>query len=285
MLRHHPGPAIGPKPAGHARPSRSILSQSASGAPRARQGIATAVAAGLRYVVRSRDIVRVLVRAAVFGLAAGALPALMPLIAKRSLGGDALVYGVMLGAFGVGSVVGAMIAIQVRAARFSESVVAVATSTMAIGAVGVALSSSLSLTLPALFVAGAGWVAALSTFNVLVQLSADRAIVGRVIAIYQMASFGGTAVGAWAFGRLAEAYSVETALLSAGMLQAAGMLLYLPLPLPSIDDDRLAASGDRPDAKTGSYDGSVRRFVMSTTGKHGGTSAAPLGFDPAIPHH
>ena len=48
-----------------------------------------------------------------------------------------------------------------------------------------------------------GWVLALSTFNATVQFSAPRWVVGRALALYQMATFGGMALGAWFWGEAA----------------------------------------------------------------------------------
>jgi hypothetical protein len=69
--------------------------------------------------------------------------------------------------------------------------------------------------------AGAGWVLALSTFNVAVQLSAPRWVVARALSLYQMAAFGGLAGGSWWWGHVAESRGIGTALLG-----AAGTLLF-----------------------------------------------------------
>ena len=58
----------------------------------------------------------------------------------------------------------------------------------------------------ALAVGGASWVLALSLFNVTVQLSTPRWVVGRALAAYQTATFGGMALGSWVWGVAAEAY-------------------------------------------------------------------------------
>src|SRR3546814_15949961 len=67
--------------------------------------------------------------------------------------------------------------------------------------------------------AGACWVVTLSLFNVTVQLSTPRWVVGRALALYQTATFGGMAAGSWIWGVSAEAYGVDGALGgSAGIL-------------------------------------------------------------------
>ncbi|MGY9050267.1 MAG: MFS transporter, partial [Rhodobacterales bacterium] len=200
--------------------------------PRAlpRERIGTAMAAGLRYVAMSPNIRIVLVRSCVFGAAAAAIPALMPVVARDLLTGGPLTYGILLGAFGIGAVGGALTSGRLRARLTSEKIVRLGSLALVIGGIGTGLSHSMWLSVPALMVAGSGWVLALSTFNVTVQLSTPRWVVGRALSLYQMATFGGMAAGAWGFGSIAEADSVTTALLCAAALQAVGGVLGFVLP-------------------------------------------------------
>lgn len=198
--------------------------------PRERLGVA--MGAGVRYVLLSPHIRIVLVRAALFGLGASALPALMPLVARDLVRGGPLTYGVLLGGFGVGAVGGAFASRALRQRLSPEMLARVAAVALAAGAVVVASAGSLPLMLPALAVAGAGWVLALSTFNVSVQLASPRWVVARALALYQMAAFGGLAAGSWIFGTVAEGEGVAAALLVAAGIQLlsipAGLLWRLP---------------------------------------------------------
>ena len=203
-----------------------------------------AMGAGLRYVAMSPGIRTVLLRGAVFGAAAAALPALMPVVARDLIAGGALTYGILFGAFGVGAVGGAFATKPMRARLSTEGIVRAASVLLVAGAVGTALSRSMALTLPALMLAGMGWVLALSTFNVTVQLSTPRWVVARALSLYQMATFGGMAAGAAGFGTAANGWGVTTALLMAGGLQAVSGLLGLVRPLPASDaGDDLAPLG------------------------------------------
>ena len=198
-----------------------------------------AMAAGVRYVAMSPNIRRVLFRALLFGLGASAVPALMPVVARDLVAGGPLTYGVLLGAFGVGAVAGALLVRRLRARFETEQVVRLASAAFAIGATTTGVSPSMFATLPALFIAGAGWVVALSTFNVTVQLSAPRWVVARALALYQMFAFGGMAAGAWIFGSLAEAQGLAPALVAAAMLQIGGILLGTAMPLPVMQEVNL----------------------------------------------
>jgi len=197
-----------------------------------REGLLAAMAGGLRYAALSPRVTAVLLRAVVFGVGASAVQALMPVVARES-GGGPLAFGLLLGAFGVGAVGGALLVGRLRAKYETETVVRVAALAFAAAALVLAYSPWIALSLPALMIAGAGWVLVLSTFNVTVQMSVPRWVVARALALYQMAAFGGMAGGSWLWGALAQGYGVQTALaVSAGVL-AVCVLIGLKIPLPS----------------------------------------------------
>lgn len=200
-----------------------------------REKLGLAMAAGIRYVRLSPQIRVVLLRAAAFGLAASALPALMPLVARDLIGGGPLIYGVLLGAFGLGAVGGAFAGAKLRGRLSTETIVRYASLGLAIGAAATSLGI-LWLALPALALAGGGWVLALSTFNVSVQMASPRWVVARAIALYQMAAFGGMATGSWLFGSIASSHGVVEALLAAAAVQLAGIAIGFVFRLPQIND-------------------------------------------------
>ena len=200
--------------------------------PRERLGVA--MEAGLRYVWLSPHLRAVLLRAALFGLGAGAVPALMPLVARDLVGGGALAYGVLLGGFGIGAVGGAILGARLRGRWSTERTVEVAAAALAAGTLAVALLPSLILAVPALALAGAGWVLALSTFNVSIQLGAPRWVVARAIALYQVAAFGGMATSSWLFGSIADGRGVVTALAVASGVTLLSLVAGRLLPLPAI---------------------------------------------------
>jgi MFS family permease len=205
-----------------------------------RETLGHAMAAGVRYVAMSPDIRTVLVRALVFGVGASAVPAMMPLIARDVIVGNSLTYGVLLGAFGIGAVGGGLIVRRLRDRMSVETIVRLAAAAMVAGSVVAGLSATMLLTVPALALAGGGWVLALSTFNVTVQLSAPRWVVARALSLYQMSAFGGMTGGAVLFGAIADAQGVQTALLVAAGVQALTILAGLVIPLPAARDLNLA---------------------------------------------
>ncbi len=193
--------------------------------PMPRESLGMAVTVGIRYMAMSPAIARVLLRGAVFGIGASAVMSLMPVIAKELIAGGPLTLGALLGAFGVGAVGGAVSTARLRKVWSTEVIVRSATVGFGIAAAVAALSSNLVLTMAALSLAGAGWVLALSTFNVAVQMSVPRWVLARAMSIYQMSAFGGLAAGSWMWGEVATHLGLRTALLLAAVVILFGALL------------------------------------------------------------
>jgi MFS family permease len=205
-----------------------------------REPMGSAMVAGLRYVAMSPNIGKVLLRGFIFGFSGIVVMALLPVVADVVLGGGPLVYGLMLGFFGLGAVGGAMLSNQLYARLSSEAIVRSAFIGFAACAFLTSFSTTPWLTGPALMLGGACWVLAMSLFNVSVQLASPRWVVGRALSLYQTATFGGMALGSWVWGLLAELQGLQVALIVASACLLAGAALGLKIPLPA----RLSANLD-----------------------------------------
>ncbi|WP_332811032.1 MFS transporter [Sphingomonas sp.] len=187
--------------------------------------LSRAVISGIRYVFHSPPIRTVIVRAFVLGLMGGSVLALLPLISRDLLGGDAKTFGFQLGSFGMGAVVGAFNVARVRNRFGFEGTLRSSVAVMAFAVAGAAISRNELLTAVCIFLTGVGWMLSTTTFNVAIQISVPRWVAGRSIASFQASVSGGIALGSWGWGVLAEATSVETALLvSAAGIFAGGVL-------------------------------------------------------------
>lgn len=198
-----------------------------------REQLLAAISAGMRYVAMSPNIGKVLVRGFLFGLSASAILALMPLVARDLVQGGPLTYGIMLGAFGVGAIGGALISARLREALSSEWIVRVSFLGFALSAAVTAVSTNAILTALVLTISGASWVLALSLFNTIVQLSTPRWVVGRALSLYQTLTFGGIAVGSWLWGSLAENYGLTYSLLCSCVLMLFGVVVGFKLAMPA----------------------------------------------------
>jgi len=197
-----------------------------------REKFGSAMWAGIRYVSLSPNLTTVLLRGFLFGLAAVAVLALLPSVAAEYVGGGALAYGTLLGCFGLGAIGGAFLNGRVRERYSNEIIVRAACIGFAISCAGLGFSRDPLLSHFVLLPAGACWVLALSLFNVSIQLSAPRWVVGRALSLYQTATFGGMAAGSWIWGLSADAFGPDWALAMAGwvLLVCAAVGLRLPLP-------------------------------------------------------
>ncbi len=191
-----------------------------------------AVGAGLRYVALSPNLLRVLLRGAMFGFSAIVIMALLPLVAKAQPQGGSLLFGLLLGCFGLGAIGGALLNPLIRERLDNENIVRLAFAAFAGAALALAWTESIWAHALAMLPAGAAWVLALSLFNVTVQLSTPRWVVARALALYQTAVFGGMALGSWVWGAVASSQGVETAMVAAAVPLILGAVLGHWLRIP-----------------------------------------------------
>jgi MFS family permease len=199
-----------------------------------RERLNRAIVSGVRYIANSPSIRIVLARTLVTGLIGGSVSALMPLVARDLLHGGAQTYGIMLGAFGMGAVIGALNIGEVRKRMSGEAAIRACALSMGGAIAAVALSREPVLTAAALVIAGAVWMLAVALFNIGVQLSAPRWVAGRSLAAFQASIAGGIAIGSWGWGRLTDMVGVEAALLVSAALMLVSPLLGLWLRMPRV---------------------------------------------------
>ena len=197
-----------------------------------REPFVPAVAAGLRYVAMSPNLLRVMLRGALFGLGAVSVLALLPLIARDLVQGGPLVYGILLGCFGLGAIGGGLMNARIRQGCATRRSCAGRLWGLRWPRLILSQSRSLVISTAPMMLAGACWVMSLSLFNVSVQLSSPRWVVGRALALYQMATFGGLAVGSWLWGSVAGVFGTHGALMASAVSLLVGAAIGLRFVLP-----------------------------------------------------
>jgi MFS family permease len=190
-----------------------------------------ATSAAVRYVRYSPGIRRLLLRSAFVIFFSSAFWALLPAVAKN-VSHSSLGYGLLLGFFGTGAVLGAVALQHLRKKYSVEAVVAVATAAFACVLAATALVPQLWILCFFSFFGGAAWTIFMSVFNTLIQLLAPDWVRARVLAVYLFVFQGSMTVGSVLWGASAEHSSLKMALLASGIGIAACMLLRLPFPLP-----------------------------------------------------
>lgn len=210
-----------------------------------------AILSGMRYAFHSPPIRRVLGRAFLFGLATASYSALGALIARDLLKGNAGTYGLLLGASGIGAVVGALCIQTLRDKLGTERSVRWCGIVSAVALAMMGISGHVWLTAIAFFVAGGGNILTVSLMNVGVQLSAPRWVTARALSLFTSALTGGIAFGAVMWGAVAAETSLPAAMVASGFaLLAVGSLGYFA-PLPHADSEdadlELVELGQDPD--------------------------------------
>ncbi len=174
-----------------------------------------AIRAGLRYVLRTPELLVPLGLMALVGTLGFNFQVVLPMLARFSFHGGAGAYAVLVSAMAVGSIGGAL----VNGAHGHTGPRMIAGGALAFGALALlcAAMPTLALEIPALALLGAAAVTFAATINSTLQLAVAPEMRGRVMALYSVVFLGSTPIGGPLTGWLSEAYDPRVALLLAGL--------------------------------------------------------------------
>jgi MFS family permease len=186
-----------------------------------------AIRTGLRYARHNLQLRATLLRAVGFFLFASAYWALLPLVARNQIAAGPEIYGVLLGAIGAGAI-GAAFALPWAKRRLgADRLVAAGTLGTALALVLFGLAHNSATALVASVLAGAAWIAVLSTLNVSAQLTLPEWVRARGLALFMTVYFGAHTAGSALWGQVAALAGLPLA----HFIAAAGALLTIPLAL------------------------------------------------------
>jgi MFS family permease len=181
---------------------------------------------GFRYVWATPSLRNVLLSVALIGIFAYNFTVTLALLAKVTFNGGAGAYAGLTACMGAGAVVGGLIAahrakptprlLQVLALVFGGMLAAVALAPTL-------LAADLLIVLM-----GAASIGFIATANATLQLTADPAMRGRVMALYAMAFLGTTPIGAPLVGAIAQWTNPRVALMTGAVatVLSAGLLMW-----------------------------------------------------------
>jgi MFS family permease len=184
-----------------------------------------AVRTGLRHARYNRDLSATLIRTTSFFLFASAYWALLPLVARTRMAGGPTLYGVLLGTIGVSAVSGAFLLRKLRTKLGADRLLSAATLATALATGLFAIARDPATAVLASLIAGASWIAAVSSLNVSAQIALPDWVRGRGLAMYVTVMFGALTLGSAIWGALATAAGLPAALLCA----AVGAIVAIPL--------------------------------------------------------
>jgi MFS family permease len=201
-----------------------------------RERFLPALRAGGRYV-RHEPVVRsMLLRFSTFVFPAGAVWALLPLIASRQLSTGAGGYGILFSALGVGAVAGALTLGEIKQHLTSNTVLAVSAALFGLAMAGLAFTSSMWVAIPLLGICGFSWSSSVATVTAELQLFLPGWVRARGLGILLMVFLGTQAVAAPLWGLAVQQWGMSTALLAAAIMLGGSTALAGVLRVPDSHD-------------------------------------------------
>lgn len=206
----------------------------------------SALRVGWRYSANAPVLRGVLVRTAAFALPAAAIQALLPAVVRDRLGMGSGAFGILLGCFGAGAVLAALLRPRLDEVLSRDAMVVVA-SVLIAGAIAViGWSTSAWLTAPVLALAGASWTSATVTLNVSTQGALAWWVRARGLGLYMVVLSGGIAIGSAIWGAVAS-WSLPGAHFVAAATLLVGATTALKFRLGAVEAlDLTPASTSRP---------------------------------------
>jgi MFS family permease len=193
--------------------------------------IGGATVAAIRYVRYSSSVRALIFRSGVVMFFASAPFALLPTVASN-VGKGAIGYGVLLGCFGAGAIVGALVMQPARSRWSTETVASAAVALLGVMIVATGLVNRLGWLVIVMLASGAAWLVFISLVSALVQSLAPDWVRARVLAIFMLIFQGGLAGGSAVWGMVGARSSVATALVWAGLGTILTTVLGLVARLP-----------------------------------------------------
>jgi MFS family permease len=184
---------------------------------------------GWAYVAGSPPLRSILLLLALVSLVGMPYTVLMPVFASTILHGGPHTLGFLMGATGVGALLGAVFLANRRTVLGLGKVIPIAAGLFGAGLIGFSLSRQLWLSLVLLLVTGLGFMVHMAASNTLLQTLVDDDKRGRVMSFYTMAFMGTTPFGSLLAGSLADRIGTPPTLFVGGLGCIAGALWFTSL--------------------------------------------------------
>jgi MFS family permease len=212
------------------------------------EDVVGAIRAGFQYLLHAPRLQAPIIRAIAFNLCAAAVWPLLPLLASDVLETTATGYGLLLGAFGLGSIASAIALPRLRSRFALDRILAMGSVLGAVTFVGLSVTVNPLVAGALLFFSGAAWVGVLVNFNVAVQTSVPDWVRGRALAFYLLAFQGVLAFDGALWGWLAGVIGIPQCFAVAGAGLIAGLILIRFFPLTIDESIDLRPSTHWPEA-------------------------------------
>ena len=181
---------------------------------------------GLRYAFDFTPIRAILLLLALLGLVGIPYRVLMPVIATQTLHGDAHTLGFLMGAMGIGALIGALFLASRTTVLGLGRMLPFAAATFGASLIIVGLSHWYLLSLLVMIVTGFGFMVQLAASNTLIQTLVREEMRGRVMALYTSAFMGMATFGSLLAGATAGAIGAPQTLMIGGLVCILGAVVF-----------------------------------------------------------
>jgi MFS family permease len=181
---------------------------------------------GLSYAFGFAPIGAILLLLAVLGLVGIPYRVLMPVIAAQTLHGGAHTLGFLMGAMGVGALIGALYLASRESVLGLGRLIPLASATFGASLIGLGLSRSLPLSLLIMVATGIGFMIHLAASNTLIQTLVREDMRGRVMSLYTMAFMGMATFGSLLAGAIAGVVGAPLTLMGGGLICMLGAAAF-----------------------------------------------------------
>jgi len=179
------------------------------------------VRGGIQYAHRSALVKSVLIRTGAFSVGAIALLALLPIVARPY---GATGFGILLGTFGVGALIGATILPRLKRQLSVDGVVATAIIIFAVMTFAAGQVHRFSALCVVMASAGGAWIGILACLNTAAQTMTPPWVRARALSMYLLVLQGGMAIGSTMWGALATRIGLPRTLCCSALALLAGLV-------------------------------------------------------------
>jgi MFS family permease len=187
--------------------------------------LASAVRTGIRHAANNQPLRATLMRVLAYFPFASAYLALLPLVARHQMDQGPQLYGILLGAIGVGAIGGSLALRWLKDELGPDRVVALGSLGTVCALILFGLAQQPVTAVCACLLAGASWTVVLTKLYVSAQIALPDWARGRGLAVFLTFIFGATTVGSAVWGKL----SALGGLPITYFVAAGGLALALPL--------------------------------------------------------
>jgi MFS family permease len=197
-----------------------------------REGFIEAARTGIAFVRRSAELKAIFARGLCFFVPGIAMGTLLPVIGRFELKLDEMSFGILYAVFGVGAVAGALSMPMINRLFGADRANIWAMGVTAVGTLVAALEMTPLVVGIVVTLNGACWMTVIANNGASVQMMLPNFMRARGMAIHQMVFFGSMVLGSMLWGKVANFWSVQTALIVSALALVPLTALAATIRLP-----------------------------------------------------